>query len=558
MPTIAIATALISLVLSLRGAAPEGQPAPQCPAVNKPARAKVQPSKANPQYVVYNGKTQALIGASASYLCHIEQPGTFGSPPLTPSVAYCDFTNYRKYLEELGRGSTPAGAIPAPGLNHIRLWIGLNHSPGIMRRGTAYDFETPFLKPYDTNGAPDETFFARLKCVLDEAWARDQIVEVTVFDPGSGSFETSPWRVYFQDKGCFSSKDFVLPSGETCATDPAAGARNRAGWEKQKQLITELVTRLCDHPNLYYEVANEADFNPDPAMADQIRSWHQEMTSHLSQIETKLGCGHFIAANVQVPTSIDSLPASVKALNAHYTHVADARLGANELLRTGPGNGFNGPGPDRIVGFNETKITSLVSLRDNPSFQSADAARAEAWEFLLSEGGIYDLYGEHWQSTASDTPEVIRSLKVVNGLLRDADLDRVERSGSVGHTPPAWISTRSSLPPYGVNTTRWGAMHSPMTQAGDTNFLYIHHSLLEGPNPAQRYVPQIRRAGNPYPPQAIYVVLPAGSYRAEWIDPATGAIQGSGDFKVATAQEPVLVPAAPAYAFDIALRIRRG
>src|SRR5262245_54405635 len=129
-----LATALLLLALGVHGAAAAEQPPPQCAAVSRPPRATVRPSAANPQYVVYNGRTQALVGASASYLCHIDQPGTLGNPlsPLTPSIDYCAFNNYPEYLGYLRAAVMGPGQVAAP-LNKMQLWIGLNHSPGIQR-----------------------------------------------------------------------------------------------------------------------------------------------------------------------------------------------------------------------------------------------------------------------------------------------------------------------------------------------------------------------------------------------------------------------------------------
>lgn len=551
-----IAATLATLFLGMLGIAAEAQP--QCPAYTKPVRAKVRPSTVNPQYVHYNGRSRALVGISASYLCHVEQPGTFGNPPLTPSLDYCEFTNYPNYLSWLNYSSIESGYIPAVGLNTFRLWISLNHSPGIQRRGQAYDHETPFQKPFNTNGAVDDVFFARLKCVLDYAWSLDQIVEITIFDPWLGDYNTSPWKVYFgSNEQCFASKSFVLPNGRTCENDPATGTLNRAGWDKQKQLITELVTRLCSYPNIYYEIANEVDLEN----SDKIRTWHQEMTTHLTTTEANLNCGHFVGANFHDPINVDGLSTTFKAINAHYAHASsDSRIAAIELLRTRHNYGAGGiPDLNRIFGFNETKITSLFSLPSTGfTFQSSEAARAEAWEFMLSEGGVYDLYGEHWNEMQSDTPQAMFSLTRLNGLLTEANLDRVQRSQSVNNARPAWIGNNSSLHSYGgTNNTRWGAMHSPMTLAGDANFLYIHHSTLEGTGTFQRYKPVIRSSTNPYPAQTIYVVLPTGTYRAEWIDPYSGRIVGSGNFTVTVSNTQTLVPAAKTYEFDIALRIKR-
>src|SRR5262249_23591048 len=164
-------------------------------------------------------------------------------------------------------GISSPGSTPANGLNVMRLWLSLNSSPGMDRgMNRPYDHEGPFTNNCSSSasscpntvwnvGSYDETYFNRLKCVLDKAWSRDVIVEVTLFDPWGGTFAQSPWSSAFSNKGCFASKDFVV-NGKRCddLTLP-----NNSGWAQQRALIHKVAQELCSYPNIYYEVANEAD-----------------------------------------------------------------------------------------------------------------------------------------------------------------------------------------------------------------------------------------------------------------------------------------------------------
>src|SRR5262245_59670646 len=67
----------------------------------------------NRQYFLYNGKTIALVGASAEYLCHIDQP-------TGNDTHVCTWNNNPQYFAN----------IAGKGVNKIRMWVGLNHSPG--------------------------------------------------------------------------------------------------------------------------------------------------------------------------------------------------------------------------------------------------------------------------------------------------------------------------------------------------------------------------------------------------------------------------------------------
>lgn len=553
---------LALMPLFLAPAVTHGQ---QCTAVSKPPRSVVAPSGTNPQYFVYNNRTQPLIGASTEYLCHVVQPGTFGTAPapsITPAQDYCEFTNYRSYIDTLTISSITGGTIEAKGLNTLRLWVSLNSSPGTDRNGRPYDHEAPFKhncgpwpascpSPVWQLSAPyDDTFYDRLKCVLDYAWSQEMVVELSIFAPWSGNFAKSPWASAFSSRGCFASKDFA-PGGVRCDAVP----QNVTGWNLQKAFITDLATRLCSYPNIYYEIANEVDLTgaadqPTPA---QIVSWQQDMANTLAATEASLGCGHTIAANVQNTGNAAGLSATYKVIDAHYTEItAAATEGANEMLRSRHNGG--GSELNRIFGFNETKLTTVPALFPSlPNYaQTAEMARAEAWEYLLSEGGVYDLYGERWQTSGNDTLTAIRYLKFANGFLAPLNMNRMRRSLSVGNAPPSWIQ---GLGNYASGNLRWGAMESNMAVTGDANVLYIHHSTLDPSiGSFKRYLPQT----GSYGPESFSVVLPAGNYLAQWISPSSGLIYSqSAPFTVTTSGTPTALPASPSYTFDIALRITR-
>ncbi|HEX4964824.1 MAG TPA: hypothetical protein VF173_28685 [Thermoanaerobaculia bacterium] len=552
--------AITSLALLLPATASYGA---ECSAVTKPTRAKIMPTAKNPQYFHYNGSTQVLVGASAEYLCHVRQPDSFGNPPLTPAQDYCEFTNYPSYIDNLRSSSTAANTIPSDGLNVMQMWISLDSSPGFDRgKGRPYDHEAPFpnncaawpaacSSPVWNLNAFDQTFFDRLKCVLDYAWSKDLIVEITIFDPWQGNFQNSPWHNAFTHRACFASKDYTDSTGTRCD----ASSTNVNGWARQRALIQQLSQQLCGYPNIYYEIANEVDLTGvedtgQPALTpSQILSWHQDMAGTLATSE--LSCGHYIGANFHDPSTLSTIGgSSFSVVNAHYTSITGARFGANELIRTrdnGDANQLN-----VIFGFNETKLTSDPALFGNPlpnTFQTATAARAEAWEFVTSEGGVYDLYGERWQSMTSDTVPAIGYLKLAHGFVSSYNLNRVHRSPSAGVTPPAWVVGVAS---YGSSNTYWGAMESDMTQVGDGNFLYIHHSSLNTAT-FQRYNP----LPGSYGPEHLFVKLPVGSYLAEWVLLSNGSIAVRMPFSVTVANQATSIPASPGYSFDIALRITR-
>ena len=67
----------------------------------------------NPQYFNYNGQTIALVGYSGEYLPHVRQP--------LQNDNYCTYDSYQACIDDL----------TSRGINKIRMWLGVNHSPGI-------------------------------------------------------------------------------------------------------------------------------------------------------------------------------------------------------------------------------------------------------------------------------------------------------------------------------------------------------------------------------------------------------------------------------------------
>ncbi|HET9227742.1 MAG TPA: hypothetical protein VFR31_13800, partial [Thermoanaerobaculia bacterium] len=176
--------AVLALASLLLLAAP-GVDAQQCPAAEStPQALPALTLSTNPQYFRYNNATIPLIGISSEYLCHVSQPGTwfdnFGNP-VTPDLVNCTWANYKAFIDRLALS----------GLNTMRVWIGLNHSPGEMRQGSPYPSEQPFTyngSQWNLNSY-DSTYWQRLKCVIGYAGTKGVIVQVTLFDAWLGDWD---------------------------------------------------------------------------------------------------------------------------------------------------------------------------------------------------------------------------------------------------------------------------------------------------------------------------------------------------------------------------------
>jgi len=519
---------------------------------------------ANPHYFNYNGQTIALVGASGDYLCHVScitSPGTAcdmttrsNGTMVVTSDFLCRYESYVAYIADL----------KARGLNKMRLYISLNHSPGWQKNGTPYDYEEPF--PW--NGSKwdlttwSSPFFNRVRAVLTEAQNQGIFVEVTLFDPWDGDFSHSPWNPVnnVQNTG-WTSRPFYISfqSGETCPAIQNYDITDPDPRHKQIAMLQRAVFRLNDFNNFYWEIANEPELSAPPSgvTSAAATAWHDCMVRQLYSYEASQPNGHhLIGVNYHAKTSIDSLtngsyPLSspnVVVVNSHYAVVSDTppSYGAELMIRDYNGGQFGQLG--RVFGFNEGRFTPFLSQSPD---RSGWSARAEAWEFMLNGGGTFDHLGYDWK-TNTVAHNTRTYLGYLNTFLKGVSLTHMSRelSGAL----PAFIV--SGLPTYGTTSTfngntYWGAMQWD----GNQFVLYVHHSTISTDDPRfQRYLPT--SSGTFHHTLGLQLGPTTGTFVATWIDPATNATLGT-PVTIPWNGTSYTLPQSPDYFFDIALVIKR-
>ncbi|HYL97779.1 MAG TPA: hypothetical protein VEZ90_02405, partial [Blastocatellia bacterium] len=555
---------------SCNAAAPQNSNCPGIPLGSGAPTSQLQIDQTNPRYFNYNGSTIALVGASGEYLPSVSQP------PFTDQ--YCTFDNFQCYVQNLR----------AAGLNTLQLWVALNHSPGIQvgHLNHPYVDEQPFSYPTDANGTPvppvgfpqgtgkwdltkwDTGYFNRLKAFIEYCQSYNIIVEVTLFDAFQGMVNGaqspySPWN------GINNVQNITLSPSSFCALSSSemAGLPGLTAARLAQVNLMERVAFLLDQYrspttglallNYYFELANEPDINSaDGIDINGTIAWHDLMAQTLYNYETSaLGGRHrVVAANYHTPQAIASVnqsgclsgapglclsginPATNKpyigVVSGHYAGLSDTtRESAIKLIRDYDGGSQSSVMLNGAFGFNETKVTGLGAT--GTSFFS-DAARAEAWEFMLDGGALYDNYALQWAYTTdlcqmTDAQNTRRYLGFLNKFLNgDAAsgtpafaLAKMARSTNPNDPtftgPPQWCPNLTS---YGSGNFRWGAMHWRNNQYA----LYIHHSSLTS-GQFQRYVPQYNGGpgGAPYITKIsiVFAPLPPGTtsltFKAEWI-----------------------------------------
>lgn len=506
----------------------------------------------NPQYFRFNNQTIPLVGYSGEYICHLNNGDS----------TICNIGNYPSFIDELHNRN----------LNKFRLWVGLNHSPGTMRPAPndhPFDIaEQPFKCVSGcTTSAPkwdldqwEPQYFNRLRSVISYAASKTPaiVVEVTLFDAWQGDFATSPWNsahalqtAYSGGIGFTQEKYFTTYDNGT--SDLVAANQNARS--RQLALVDKIAQELSTFNNVYYEIENEPDISAGNGVAGtDVAPWHAAMIQHLTGYESSHGISpHLVAVNYHTPGALATVLSTTNAnrlakiVSAHYAGLADAtRYSAIRLIQTyhnGDSNELN-----RIFGFNETKAISGVG---NPS--TPTGARAEAWEFMLNEGGMIDHYSLDWTST--DAATVRGYLGALNSfLLPKFDLANVRRVTAGSATSPPWMGY---LGAQNICTAtdcfNWASFAKPGQQYG----LYFHRGRLSG-NTFKHY--NVPAPGSYTLSLSLNNLGTPGTFKYEWIEPTTGALKClsvpcTGTFSWSGSGSVPLV--SPTYSFDIALRVTR-
>lgn len=505
----------------------------------------------NLQYFNYNGRTMALVGTSASYLCHVTQPDREDS--------YCTWENRLSFFNDLQGNS----------LNKIRLWLALNHSPGsrpIDSPGTPthneltpYTYEQPFkwdnVNKYWNLDQWEQGFFDRVAQVVSDAQARGIIVEVTLFAPFDGAFENSPWNDRNNspqgvNKSLAAEKYFTAYDNAAGTGDNSLG--NQYVRTRQRAFIQKMVTTLNAFDNFYWEVSNEPD-NANEDMTGTI-NWHKDMIQEIVNAEAPLPKKHMVAVNFSQDQTVNwaATQANIHIINGHYVAITDfggtgrIRNGAIEMIRKflKPSQAGN---VDKTFGFNEGRISPNVTGADENS------VRAEAWEFMLNEGGSFDHLGYEWKFGAAANIRAQLGVLAkflngtyVNGVLVTPGMTLTNVSRQVMN-PVSWCP---DIAAYGTGNTYWGAMQWTRNQ----HALYIHHSTLPADS-FKKYNPVFGSYSHNF---RLNLGNLAGNFTARWIDPKTGVdVAAPHNFFWPANGTLYQLPTSPSYNFDIVLYVKR-
>jgi hypothetical protein len=429
--------------------------------------------------------------------------------------------DYHKYLETLS----------AEGMNYTRLFGGSYvevpaKSFGILRNDLAPE-PGRFVAPWARSAEPgyegggnkfdleqwNPEYFSRLHDFLSDAAKRGIVVEITLFSSQYGEMQ---WNVSpFNRMNNVSLTDEIdwkklntLENG------------NILGY--QEKYARKLVREASAYPNVIFEIANEP-WSDRPVLANVVNpylfsgrdqypnsvdlpdaatmAWQAHVAEWITSEESQLANKHLIAQDCCnfVYAVRDVLP-GVSIVNFHYAYPEAATLN---------------DGLGKALSYDET---GFLGRED-------DKYARQAWDFMLSGGGIFDHLDYSFSVGHEDgkdleangpgggSPQLRKRLRIVSEFLRGLPLVEMQ-------------------PDFTTVKHAGGVVTHTLSSAKGEYAIYI-----DGSGPAE-----------------ILLNLPRGQYEINWIDVVHGGTRGGGGFHHDGGEKLVKTPQ---FSNGIAMRLRK-
>jgi hypothetical protein len=470
------------------------------------AQSPIQLDPRNPHYFLFHGKATALITSGEHY----------------GSVINADFNNH-KYL----------AALQADGLNYTRLFGGSYvEVPGTsfgIKRNTIAPASGRLILPWARSTEPgyagggnkfdlekwEPEYFQRLHDFLAEADRHGVVVELSLFSSQYGDVQ---WKV-----SPFNAANNVNHTTAALDLKTVNTLENGNVLALQEHYVRKLVREANAFPNVIFELQNEP-WSDHPQLTDVINpylftgrdqypnsievadsdsiAWQSRVAQWIVNEEAQLPHKHLIAqnySNFRLP--VRKLIDGVSIVNFHYAYPEAVTLNY---------------GLGKAIAYDETGFLG----------HSDDAYRRQAWNFMLAGGSTFDgldysfsVGFEDGTDTAPNgpgggSPAFRKQLGILLRFLAALPLEEM--------APDTHVVAHSE----GVTPHALSSSHG------------VYAFYLDGKGPSR-----------------LMLVLPAGSYRGEWLNTVTGETTVVTNLK-STGAESTLD--APAFENGIALRLTRA
>ncbi len=404
--------------------------------------------------------------------------------------------DYVRYLDEL----------QAHGLNYTRIFVGAYvEPPGAFNiaRNTLAPAPGRFICPWARSDEPgyagggnkfdldrwDEDYFRRLRDFVAQAGRRGVVVEVTLFCP---YYEEGMWAL-----SPLNAANNVNGIGTVARTE-ALSLKDEKLLAVQQAMVRKVVAELNAFDNYFYEACNEPYIRNLAAP-----EWERRIIDTIVEAQRDLPRQHLIAQNIaNGAKKIEDPHPAVSIFNFHYAFPPDA-VAMNYHL-------------GRVIGNDETGFRGTGDRH----------YRREGWEFLIAGGGLYN---------------------------------NLDYSFAVGYEDGTFEYPSTQPGGGGRSLRRQMAILKEFLHGFDFLRMKPDNGVIRGGVPADGSARALVEPGRQY---AIYVhggtearltlELPAGAYRARWVNTRTGEVDRSQDLDHGGG--PVTLTSSR-YEEDIALRI---
>jgi hypothetical protein len=340
----------------------------------------------------------------------------------------------------------------------------------------------------------DDAYFARLKDFVAQAGQRGIVVEFTLFCP---YYDPSQWALSpLNPKN--NINDIDIRGGMKKSFDPFGHAviADPMLRTMQQALVRKVATELKDADNLYYEICNEA-YGVDI-------EWQREIAQMIVDAEKDFPRKHLIAQNIR--SVYEAVHPAVGIYNFHPGAV-NTSVKANYGLA-------------KLSSLDETSPTG------NPrgTAQTDFDYRRWGWTHLLDGGSIYnnldysftveDPRGRKSWGQDAKMAKVRKQLGILKNFVEGFDFVHMKPEAIVqGGVPPG------------------GAVHV-LAKIDHVYAVYLYGGTQTN----------------------LTLELPAGLYRAEWVNTLTGKVDKADNI---THRGGTLELASPKYKDDVALRVSK-
>jgi hypothetical protein len=463
----------------------------------------IQVHPINSHYYLFQGKPTVLITSAEHY----------------GAVVNKDF-DYVTYFD----------ALKSYGLNYTRIYPGFLFEPvgKFVKGNTLGPRPGSLILPWSRSNQPgyvlcgnkfdldrwDPDFFARLKDFLAKARERGIVVEICFFNAQySDTWPISP--LYYENN--------IQGIGRGDFED-AQTLKDPELVQREADYVRKITEEVNSFDNVILEICDEPGLIGTPA--ELAGPWVGHMIRVVKDAESRLPKKHLIAQQLEEPIGgpLDfSSDPDVSVIVAQYVWLAGDQMGGIKALDDEYAH-------NKPIDFNETNYYPIWYQGD----KVADS-RVEAWEFIVGGGSSFNHLNGLFtvQNPAGNSPENARIL----GALRN--LKNFIYSFDFLHLAPDKKLVASGLP--------GNAYCRAISEAGKQYALYLHHST-GGKGGAYKVSP-----GNYV--EKLELNVPAGVYKAEWVDPASGHITGTETLRHGGGTR---VFTTPAHAVDVALRIKKN